>query len=122
MGSDACVVIGHSLGSVVAYNVLCDRAAAPPYPRYITVGSPLGIRAIQRHLTSPLRSPACVTRWFNAYDPRDIVALRALDASTFDVRPPIQNKGDVTNFTENRHSIEGYLADPTVAARIAEYL
>ena len=122
MGSDACVVVGHSLGSVVAYNVLCDRAASPAYPRFITVGSPLGVRAIQRHLTPPLRSPACVTRWFNAYRPYDIVALRALDARTFAVAPPIENKGDVANFTDNRHSIEGYLADPFVAARIAEYL
>jgi hypothetical protein len=122
MESEACIVVGHSLGSIVAYNVLCDRAAAPPYPRYITVGSPLGIRAIQRHLSPPLRSPACVTHWFNAYDPHDIVALRALDAHAFDVTPPIENKVDISNFTENRHSIEGYLADPVVAARIAEYL
>jgi hypothetical protein len=50
------------------------------------------------------------------------VALRALDARAFDVNPPIENKGDVSNFTENRHSIEGYLADPVVAEKIAQSL
>ena len=121
-GNEPCVVLAYSLGTIVAYNVLLSRPTAPPVVRFITVGSPLGIRGIKRHLASPLRSPACVGNWFNAYDDRDVVALVALDAHSFDVSPPIQNKSDVLNFTDNRHGIAGYLADPVVAARIAEYL
>jgi hypothetical protein len=45
-----------------------------------------------------------------------------LDAKNFDVAPPIENKRDVMNFTDNRHGIAGYLADPVVAAKIVEYL
>jgi hypothetical protein len=43
LGPDTSVVIGHSLGSVVAYEALC---AARPQPArtFITIGSPLGIR------------------------------------------------------------------------------
>lgn len=119
---EPCVVLAHSLGTVVAYNVLLTRAAMPPVTRFITVGSPLGIRGIKRHLATPLRSPTAVGNWFNAYDERDVVALVALDASGFDVTPPIENKSNVLNFTDNRHGIAGYLADPVVAARIAEYL
>lgn len=119
---EPCVVLAHSLGTVVAYNVLLTRAATPPVARFITVGSPLGIRGIKRLLASPLRSPACVGNWFNAYDNRDVVALVPLDARSFDVTPPIENKSDVLNFTDNRHGITGYLADPVVATRIAEYL
>lgn len=120
--SAPCVVLAHSLGTVVAYNVLLTRAAAPPVARFITVGSPLAIRGIKRHLAAPLRSPACVGHWFNAYDDRDVVALVALDTNGFGVTPAIENKRDVLNFTDNRHGIAGYLADPVVAAKIAEYL
>jgi pimeloyl-ACP methyl ester carboxylesterase len=118
LGDEPCVVLAHSLGSVVAYNVLRARLATPRYPRLVTVGSPLGIRAIKQQLATPLVSPPCVSHWFNAYDDRDVVALVPLDAQRFNVTPPIENKGDVLNFTENRHGIEGYLADPLVAQRI----
>jgi hypothetical protein len=41
-----------------------------------------------------------------------------LDAQTFNVTPPIKNKSDMLNFTDNRHGIEGYLADPVVARQL----
>jgi hypothetical protein len=122
IGNDSCVVLAHSLGTIVAYNVLCLRAASPTCPRFITVGSPLGINGIKRYIESPLRSPGCVKHWFNAYDDRDVVALLPLDARNFDVALPIENKSDVINFTDNRHGITGYLADPVIAAKIVEYL
>lgn len=122
LGNDECVVLAHSLGTIVAYNVLYKRPATPQYPRLVTVGSPLGIKAIKKHIERPLRSPACVGHWFNAYDDRDLVALVPLDARNFDVAPPIENTSDVKNFTDNRHGIAGYLADPVVASRIVELL
>lgn len=121
IGTEPAVVLAHSLGTIVAYNVLVKRVAAPKVARLVTVGSPLGIRAIKRHLDSPLCSPACVGHWFNAYDDRDVVALVALDARGFNVSPPIENKADISNFTDNRHGIAGYLADPVVAAKIVEF-
>ena len=43
--ADTRVVVGHSLGSVVAYEALCEyRARAGGYgPALVTLGSPLGI-------------------------------------------------------------------------------
>jgi hypothetical protein len=122
MDDEPCVVVAHSLGTVVAYNVLCARDATPHFPRYITLGSPLGIKAIKRHIERPLRVPHCVGDWFNAYDDRDVVALVPLDTRNFPVTPPIENKSDVKNFTDNRHGISGYLADPIVARKIVELL
>ncbi len=122
VGEGPCVVVAHSLGTVVAYNVLHGRQATPRFPRLITLGSPLGIRAIRSRITKPLRSPACIENWFNAYDDRDPVALNPLDARNFDVDPPIENKRDIKNFTDNRHGIAGYLADAIVARKIAEAL
>ena len=80
------------------------------------------LRGVKRCLSTPLRSPACVHHWFNAYDDRDVVALSALDTRGFNVTPAIENKRDVMNFTNNRHGITGYLADPVVAAKIVEHL
>jgi hypothetical protein len=75
------VVIGHSLGSVVAYNILRTDPRALRVPLYVTLGSPLAIRAIRDELR-PLRFPQTVQTWYNAFDARDVVALatRILDA------------------------------------------
>jgi len=110
------IVVGHSLGSVVAYSVLrADRRLKVPL--LVTVGCPLAVRAI-RDQFRPLRFPDPVTAWFNAYDPRDVVSLYPLDADNFPVMPAVENKGDVSNSTDNRHGIDGYLDDRTVAQRV----
>lgn len=113
------VVVGHSLGSVVAYNVLRSRAAKVPL--FVTIGSPLGIRAIRSSL-APLVNAAGKKGWYNAYDPRDVVSLYPLDEGNFNVDPAIENNGKVDNWTENRHGIIGYLDDPHVAKAIFDGL
>jgi hypothetical protein len=118
------VVVSHSLGTVVAYTALRRLAAegqAWRVPLLVTLGSPLGIRAIRGKLR-PIGHPACVTRWFNAYDPNDVVSLNPLDAKNFAITPAIENKGDVDNGTDNQHGIVGYLDDAAVARRIHEAL
>ena len=120
IGRTPAVVVSHSLGTVVAYNVLRREAAASGWnvPLFVTLGSPLAVTMIRKALT-PNRRPDCVTAWFNAMDNRDIVALYPLDpANGWDVAPAIENKTDVSNQTSNRHGISGYLSDPVVAARI----
>jgi|SRR6266404_1925404 hypothetical protein len=112
---DTAVLVGHSLGTVVAYNVL--GAAARKIPLYITVGSPLGIRAI-RNTLSPIGNPVGSKGWYNAYDEHDIVSLYPLDKDNFDVKPEITNNGTVQNWTENRHGIVGYLDDVNVAKAV----
>jgi hypothetical protein len=113
------VLVGHSLGSVVAYNLLRRDAVALGWqvPLYVTVGCPLGVTAIRRAL-QPIQFPACAEHWYNALDPRDVVALYPLDVTHFGVSPAIENKTDVDNHTENRHGIAGYLNDPDVARQI----
>jgi hypothetical protein len=111
------IVVGHSLGTVVAYEVLREHARNN-VPRYISVGSPLGIRAIRRRLKSPLTMPDGVKDWYNAFDERDVVALYALDGNNFPLTPAINNYGKVNNHTDNRHGIDGYLDDKDVAKAI----
>ena len=120
--SNPCVVVGHSLGSVVGYNVLSKTPATVVVQRYITVGSPLGLNAIKSKLDNPLAMPPCARGWYNAMDDRDVVALYPLDSKNFFIDPEIENKIDVDNFTDNRHGIAGYLSDPDVARKIHEAL
>jgi hypothetical protein len=118
------VVVAHSLGSVVAYNLLRREGAAQGWnvPLLVTVGCPLGVTAIRKWL-APNKHPECAGHWFNAMDSRDIVALHPLDASHgWDISPGIENKTDVNNQTSNRHGISGYLGDPVIAKRIYDAL
>jgi hypothetical protein len=115
------IVVGHSLGSVVAYNILRTDRRALQVPLYVSVGCPLGIRAVRDQLR-PLKFPPPVTAWYNAFDSRDVVALFPLDQANFPVTPAVENYGMVKNHTDNRHGIAGYLDDPTVASRLVQGL
>jgi pimeloyl-ACP methyl ester carboxylesterase len=121
-GQGPCVVVGHSLGSVVAYRVLSGLAGQTDVRAFITVGSPLGLNAVRNNLPMPLATPQRVGRWRNAYDDRDVVALLPLDKTTWDITPPIDNFSGVVNQTDNSHGIEGYLNDAQVARWIADAL
>jgi len=115
------LVVGHSLGSVVAYSVLSRDTRNLKVPLYVTVGCPLAVRSIRKQF-SPLRFPKPLSGWYNAFDTRDTVALYPLDAANFPVAPPIDNYGKVENSTANHHGIVGYLNDPDVAGHILDAL
>ncbi len=117
------VVVSHSLGTVVAYNLLRREGVQNRWkvPLFVTLGSPLGVTAIKQAL-APIEFPQCVDYWFNAMDDRDVVALYPLTADRFDVDPAIENKTDVRNHTSNNHGIAGYLEDAVVARRIRQAL
>ncbi|MFA3919346.1 hypothetical protein [Ruegeria hyattellae] len=116
------IIVSHSLGTIVSYALLREfaRNGRPRQsPLWLTLGSPLGIDVVRKGFTKPRVRPADVSRWVNAADPEDFVALRpALDASDFG--PDVQNISDVENGTENPHSIAGYLSDMRVAKAIIE--
>ena len=123
------VVVGHSLGSVITYNLLRRKGEAKGWqvPLYVTVGSPLGVTAIREALKSfaTTRCPSCVAHWFNAMDVRDVVALYPLTPQHFALdpaEPAIDNHTGVRNRTQNRHGIGGYLDDERVALEIYEAL
>lgn len=111
------IVVSHSLGTVVAYKVILDNISKLNIVKHVTVGSPLGIRAISSKLGIP-ENPAKLG-WFNAYDERDIVALHPLDNDYFPATPAVVNYDGVNNQTDNRHGIIGYLNDPSVAKQVA---
>lgn len=79
---DTKIMIGHSLGSVVAYEALCAHSHSDwPITTLITLGSPLGIRNLIFDRLDPPpennlgRWPGNIQRWTNIADGGDIVAL-----------------------------------------------
>lgn len=115
---EPCIVVSHSLGTVVAYWVLAEMGAAAQVPLLVTAGSPLGLTEIQDRIEEhqPLVFPEGVEAWLNATDERDIVALH----SKLEFFSEIENHTKVRNTGKDPHDIFGYLADPVVASRIAD--
>lgn len=119
---EPCVVVAHSLGTIVSYNLLKTNSDLK-VKKFITLGSPLGLVSVKKHLPLPMEMPKCVKHgWFNAYDDRDFVALNPLDSKNFPITPPIENNGDLKNETSNNHGISGYLNDKVVAKTIYDAL
>jgi hypothetical protein len=98
--SDTRVVIGHSLGSVVAYEALCRKPER--VVSFVTLGSPLGIRNVifDKLLPSPNSMqigawPGRVESWTNIADTGDVVALQKRLADLFgnDVKDVLVDNG-----------------------------
>lgn len=122
---DDLVLVAHSLGTVVAYDLFDVLPRSAEVRLLVTAGSPLGLPVVQRNLRAaagghpgvPRISPAGDTTWLNAYDVRDFVALvhplrtcfTGGDAAIRDV---------VTHNPSDPHSIADYLSDPDVASPI----
>ena len=114
------VIVAHSMGSVVAYDILRDRSSGS-IPQLITVGSPLGLK-IAREALAPTTHPPTVGHWFNARDTRDVVALYPLAAPHFSVDPAVTDHSAVRNRTPNAHGIAGYLSDAKTVDQLYEAL
>jgi hypothetical protein len=81
IASDTKIVIGHSLGSVIAYEALCQKQDVRV--DLLTLGSPLGIRNVVFDKLTPRPNansmgiwPAVVRRWTNIAARGDIVAAQ----------------------------------------------
>jgi hypothetical protein len=115
--SGPCIVVAHSLGTIVTFKLLRSQPAAS-VPFYLTLGSPLAIRAVKNAIGPVFARPNKVSMWRNAFDPNDAVALgRALDTNTFG--PGIENIGDIANGADDPHDIRMYLKDRRVAEELA---
>jgi hypothetical protein len=109
MADDTKVLVGHSLGSIAAYEAL---RAHPEWPvrTLITLGSPLGLPGIMRRLSPPLtpvnRWPGSVTTWVNVAAKEDPVALVKHLGPLYDDR--VQDRS-ARNTTIRGHDATQYL-------------
>jgi subtilisin family serine protease len=126
-GGEPFVIVAHSLGSVIAYELLrrfkpgdCDVAL------FVTLGSPLGMQEIRDHLEEDgkLLTPACVRRWVDVYDRLDPVALGDIAGN---YGPNTTHRAEVRSIrvdnldqSMNPHSGTGYLRTSELRTAVRE--
>ncbi len=116
IGEDTRVLVGHSLGSVVAYEALC---ALPGHGvrALVTLGSPLGVPMIYERLSpEPGRWPGGEGLvWTNVADQGDVVAL------VKDLRPRFGQRlrSAVVDNGPHAHDATAYLTDRLTGLAIA---
>jgi hypothetical protein len=119
-----CVVLAHSLGTIVAYDVLAGLPAGT-VPVLITAGSPLGLQNVQRrigdHTGPPAKFPASVGHWHNFADPFDPVAFEGTLADEF-VPPGGIDDTVVENRALLNHDLTGYLDTTELRAAVGAAL
>jgi hypothetical protein len=136
------LVIGHSLGSVVAWDVLWEfsrrRLLDLRVDLFLTLGSPLGLNFTRHRLLSageqgPDRFPDNIRRWCNlsaigdmtaldrgiANDYREMLRLGLVESITdrADLLNYFRGPGDVLNV----HKCYAYMANPHTARAIADW-
>ncbi|HIF9244520.1 TPA: hypothetical protein ACX6Q3_003177 [Photobacterium damselae] len=114
-------LISHSLGTVIAYNVLQKLAAQRTtqditIDKWITLGSPLGLASVKaqlkRNLQGSLAVPENVLAWHNYSDKRDIVCIDGDLADDFagnNAGVRVQDFQVVNAYPGNPHKSYGYL-------------
>ena len=109
------VLVSHSLGTVVARDLLHDAGIRKRTTLWVTAGSPLGLEAVQRNLLDRGRQHPHVD-WVSAFDVNDVVALgHPLQPSWGSPLKDVEVENDT-----DPHSISRYLAHAGVAGPIGD--
>lgn len=138
---DDVLLIGHSLGSVIAYDTLWElshREGVTGKVEFLTLGSPMGMHYIQRHLlgmNSPGEKsyPGLIRRWVNFSAEGDVTALNQDLNESFHAMLELglvesieDHCHGIYNFFRsdaglNCHRSYGYLVNPAVGSIIADW-
>ena len=128
-GGGPFVVIAHSQGSMIAYNVLRQLTKANCDVRlFLTIGSPLGLTEVQDLFRQwvpggTLGVPGCVTRWVNVAEWLDPIAADHNISNDFTPAGTIENfDGFLLNPDAplHPHSATGYLQSDPVRRVVRE--
>ena len=116
------IVVSHSLGTIITYDVLSEPAFANfDVPLLITLGSPLGIENVQKRLRNgqgrPNPTPRAAKAWTNIRDRFDPVAIEQTLRDEFSPTTFIRDES-VNNPARNNHDLTGYLSIPLVRTAI----
>lgn len=139
---DRILIIGHSMGSVIAYDSLWDLTHIEQNPErvdlFLTIGSPLGMRFTQQRLRGvhekrTQRYPHDIRRWINVVSQGDLTALDPTLHDDFKAMIDLgltesitDINGGVFNYFRNDrglnvHRSYGYLVNPRVGKLIADW-
>jgi hypothetical protein len=135
------LLLGHSLGTVIAYDTLFELSREGRTERvdlFVTMGSPLATRFIRRRLgghgaQGAAAYPHNIRRWVNLSARGDTTALRPRlepffhEMCDLGLTESIEDHVDLENYFRgslglNAHEAYGYLALPTLAEVIGDWL
>ena len=134
------MLISHSLGSIIAYDVLTTGAANLSVDTLVSIGSPLGLPIIKSRIFAErkqdslpkgsLKTPDNIRRhWYNLADVRDKIAINYTLRDDFaensaGIRPvdKLVFNDYVYGDQKNPHKSYGYLRTPEMAAIISSFL
>jgi hypothetical protein len=117
------VVVCHSLGTIITYDVLAEPALAGlDIDLLVTLGSPLAIANVQQRLRDgagrPHPVPPEVHAWENFADFWDPVALDKSLRDDFDPPPRFAHDHLVNNPARDNHALTGYASVASIRAAI----
>lgn len=135
------LLIGHSLGSVIAYDTLWElshQEGLHGKVDFLSIGSPLGMHYVQRHLMGLRESdektyPRLIRRWINISSEGDIIALERNFHDSFGemlqqglLHSIEDHSKGIYNYYRNAeglncHRSYGYLVNPAVGSIIADW-
>lgn len=131
---DEIILISHSMGTIVAYDVLRELGRNREYPgfileHFITMGSPLGLTVVKGNALGEhkkLRTPSCVRgSWVNFSDPDDDVCLDSHLSDDYDPNSfaiPVKDVLVCNDYPGNEHKSYGYLRTPEFSRHLASLL
>lgn len=118
------ILIGHSLGSIIAIDLIDHLPPDLKVTRFLTIGSPAGSEVVHKgHEKLLKRFPyARVNDWSNIYSTNDPVTAGRGLASTFKAAQDFRIR--ISRTTDNilAHKSEHYLEHPAVTTLIADAL
>ena len=117
IGPDTRVVVAHSLGSVVAFEALCERPGHG-VRALVTLGSPLGMRMVVDRLRPGPETWPGTASWTNVVDEGDVVAA-VKDLSLFFGTGVV---GKVVHNGSHAHGATLYLTAKETGEAVAEGL
>ncbi|MDH2518592.1 esterase/lipase family protein [Acinetobacter baumannii] len=123
------VIVSHSMGTMIAYDVLRNVEECPFVDSLITLGSPLGIKEIQDELRSSevklVDFPSAkLMNWINVYDPLDPICgvdPKLANEYLSDNKLKIKDIKE-SNWGSWRHTATHYLAGVQFRRALAESL
>lgn len=136
---DDIMLIGHSMGSIIAYDVLQFELKKQCIHTFVTIGSPLGLPFIRSFIAEEMRdnspnykitTPNCVKRnWFNFSDLEDKVAINFdlsnnFEANSMNIKAidfEVANDYSV-NGNANPHKSYGYLRTREFIIKLNDFL
>ena len=114
--SGSMIVVAHSLGSVLAVDLLTKLPAYLHIDLLLTIGSPLALRRLGNPEANKDFPYDRVGAWVNLYDPGDIVTIGRGVGRRF------KAACDIAVQTGYKHDAKAYLSNPAAAAVIGHHV